>query len=100
MLIILSLSLFLTLDSTLALSHMRHKHVHTGKFHDRKTVSSPTNSCTPEEAVLRLHHNSLNSGPNDSFSDDDDDLLRHITANRSSDENSELKSRFNRSWIK
>ena len=76
-------------------------HVHIGKLKGSKSVS-PEGSIPPHGAQsLPLRHNSLSScGPNDSFSDDDDELLRHFTTHRSSDESSDLKSRFNRSWIK
>lgn len=75
-------------------------HIYIGKLKGSKSVS-PEGSIPPHGTQsLPLRHNSLNCGPNDSFSDDDDELLRHLTAHRSSDESSDLKSRFNRSWIK
>ena len=72
----------------------------TGKLKP-KSVSPQSSSSSDELTTLhRVRINSLHNPANDSFSDDEDELLRHITATRLSDDSSDAKSRFNRSWIK
>ena len=72
----------------------------TGKLKP-KSVSPQSSSSSDELSTLhRVRINSLHNPANDSFSDDEDELLRHITATRLSDDSFDAKSRFNRSWIK